>query len=119
MKARNVGISAIEIYFPRTFVSQEKLGILYLAFCLKPFVLDFKEQHDGVSKGKYTIGLGQQEMSFVYPNEDVVSLALNGKTCHLMLKPSMSVYFKILALLKSGMIFTQKSCRITFDKIQY
>ena len=38
---RNVGILAIEVYFPSTYVDQAKL-----------------EEYDGVSKGKYTIGLG-------------------------------------------------------------
>ncbi|EAR84420.2 hydroxymethylglutaryl-CoA synthase (macronuclear) [Tetrahymena thermophila SB210] len=59
MRPQNVGIHAIETYFPKTFISQEEL-----------------EQFDGVSKGKYTIGLGQKCMSFVEPYEDVNSLAL-------------------------------------------
>ncbi|KZR97704.1 Hydroxymethylglutaryl-CoA synthase 1, partial [Daphnia magna] len=37
----DVGILAIEIYFPNQYVEQSEL-----------------EEHDGVSKGKYTIGLG-------------------------------------------------------------
>ena len=40
---KNVGILAIEVYTPSTFVTQEKL-----------------EEYSGVSKGKYTIGLGQE-----------------------------------------------------------
>jgi hydroxymethylglutaryl-CoA synthase len=40
-RAENVGILAIEIYFPSTFVNQDELEVF-----------------DGVSKGKYTIGLG-------------------------------------------------------------
>jgi hydroxymethylglutaryl-CoA synthase len=42
MKAKNIGILALETYFPPTYVSQQDL-----------------EQFDKVSKGKYTIGLGQ------------------------------------------------------------
>ncbi|GAU20682.1 hypothetical protein TSUD_230960 [Trifolium subterraneum] len=42
MAAKNVGILALDIYFPPNAVQQEAL-----------------EAHDGASKGKYTIGLGQ------------------------------------------------------------
>ena len=49
-KATNVGIIGLDIAFPKTFVNQEEL-----------------EQFDGVSKGKYTIGLGQTNMAFTYP----------------------------------------------------
>jgi hydroxymethylglutaryl-CoA synthase len=38
---KDVGILAMELYFPSTYVDQGDL-----------------EQFDGVSKGKYTIGLG-------------------------------------------------------------
>ena len=55
----NIGISAIQVYFPNTFVNQEKL-----------------ESYDGVSKGKYTIGLGQCNMSITNDREDTVSMAL-------------------------------------------
>lgn len=58
-EAKNVGILGIEIYFPNQFVSQEDL-----------------EVYDGVSKGKYTIGLGQQAMSFVTDREDINSINL-------------------------------------------
>ena len=54
-----VGILAIEVYFPYTYVDQEKL-----------------EEYDGVSKGKYTIGLGQRAMGFCGDREDVNSLCL-------------------------------------------
>lgn len=55
----NVGVLAIEVYFPYTFVNQEKL-----------------EEFDGVSKGKYTIGLGQKNMGFCGDREDINSLSL-------------------------------------------
>lgn len=42
----NVGILALEAYFPSTFIEQEEL-----------------EVHNGIPKGKYTIGLGQTAMS--------------------------------------------------------
>ena len=32
------------------------------------------ETHDGVSKGKYTIGLGQESMAFCTEVEDVISM---------------------------------------------
>eukprot|EP00479_Gromia_sphaerica_P009133 TRINITY_DN3752_c0_g1_i1.p1 TRINITY_DN3752_c0_g1~~TRINITY_DN3752_c0_g1_i1.p1 ORF type:complete len:186 (+),score=37.08 TRINITY_DN3752_c0_g1_i1:199-756(+) len=55
----DVGILAMEIYFPRYYVDQKEL-----------------EKHDGVSAGKYTIGLGQSKMSFVTDREDMYSLSL-------------------------------------------
>ncbi|KAK2372177.1 hydroxymethylglutaryl-CoA synthase [Trifolium repens] len=57
--AKNVGILALDIYFPPNSVQQEAL-----------------EAHDGASKGKYTIGLGQDCMSFCSDVEDVISMSL-------------------------------------------
>ncbi|KAL1316567.1 hypothetical protein HN51_068746 [Arachis hypogaea] len=57
--AKNVGILAMDIYFPPTCVQQEAL-----------------EAHDGASKGKYTIGLGQDCMAFCTEVEDVISMSL-------------------------------------------
>ncbi|PWW73915.1 hydroxymethylglutaryl-CoA synthase [Tuber magnatum] len=56
---QNVGIKAIEIYFPSQCVDQAEL-----------------EKFDGVSTGKYTIGLGQTKMSFCDDREDIYSLSL-------------------------------------------
>ncbi|RWS01573.1 hypothetical protein B4U80_00477, partial [Leptotrombidium deliense] len=55
----DIGILAIEMYFPSSFVDQTEL-----------------EEFDGVSKGKYTIGLGQTRMGFCSDNEDINSLCL-------------------------------------------
>lgn len=55
----NVGILAIEIYFPSQYVDQTEL-----------------EQFDQVSGGKYTIGLGQSKMGFCSDREDINSLCL-------------------------------------------
>nr|AUW64606.1 3-hydroxy-3-methylglutaryl-CoA synthase [Ginkgo biloba] len=55
----NVGILAMDIYFPSTCVQQDAL-----------------ETFDGVSKGKYTIGLGQDCMAFCMDLEDVISMSL-------------------------------------------
>ncbi|KDP25525.1 hypothetical protein JCGZ_20681 [Jatropha curcas] len=57
--AKNVGILAMDIYFPPTCVQQEAL-----------------EAHDGASKGKYTVGLGQDCMAFCSEVEDVISMSL-------------------------------------------
>jgi hydroxymethylglutaryl-CoA synthase len=46
-RPQNIGIKAIEVYFPSQCLDQTEL-----------------EKHDGVSEGKYTIGLGQSKMSF-------------------------------------------------------
>ncbi|KAG5588882.1 hypothetical protein H5410_039396 [Solanum commersonii] len=60
---KNVGILAVEIYFPPTCLQQEAL-----------------EAHDGASKGKYTIGLGQDCMGFCTEVEDVISMSLTAVT---------------------------------------
>ncbi|GAV79431.1 HMG_CoA_synt_N domain-containing protein/HMG_CoA_synt_C domain-containing protein [Cephalotus follicularis] len=57
--AKNVGILALDIYFPPTCVQQEAL-----------------EVHDRVSKGKYIVGLGQDCMAFCTEVEDVISMSL-------------------------------------------
>lgn len=56
---KNVGILAIDVYTPSTFISQSEL-----------------EDFSGVSKGKYTLGLGQEGLGFCGDAEDVNSLAL-------------------------------------------
>ncbi|KAJ1548863.1 hypothetical protein HK405_013729 [Cladochytrium tenue] len=56
---KNVGILGAEIYIPKKYVSQEEL-----------------EQFDGVSAGKYTIGLGQTNMSVCDDREDINSICL-------------------------------------------
>jgi len=56
---QDVGILAMDIYFPSTFVDQAEL-----------------EENDGVSAGKYTVGLGQTRMGFCSDREDVNSLCL-------------------------------------------
>ena len=55
----NLGIIDIQIYFPRYYISQYEL-----------------EEYDKVPHGKYTIGLGQINMSFVDDNEDINSMCL-------------------------------------------
>lgn len=37
------------------------------------------EKHDGVSAGKYTIGLGQTKMSFCDDREGMLELSLTGE----------------------------------------
>ena len=55
----DVGLISMELYFPSTFVSQEDL-----------------EVYNKVSKGKYTIGLGQTTMACVNDREDINSISL-------------------------------------------
>ncbi|KAI1611132.1 hydroxymethylglutaryl-CoA synthase [Exophiala viscosa] len=62
-RPQNIGIKAIEIYFPSQCVDQSEL-----------------EKFDGVSAGKYTIGLGQTKMSFCDDREDIYSIALTTLT---------------------------------------
>jgi len=58
-RPQNIGIKAIEIYIPSQYVEQSEL-----------------EKFDGVSTGKYTIGLGQTKMSFCDDREDIYSMSL-------------------------------------------
>ncbi|KEF55348.1 hydroxymethylglutaryl-CoA synthase [Exophiala aquamarina CBS 119918] len=62
-RPQNIGIKAIEIYFPSQCVDQADL-----------------EKFDGVAQGKYTIGLGQTRMSFCDDREDIYSIALTTLT---------------------------------------
>lgn len=56
---KDVGIIAMELYFPFQYVDQAEL-----------------EQFDGVAAGKYTVGLGQAAMGFCSDCEDINSLCL-------------------------------------------
>ncbi|XP_022116758.1 hydroxymethylglutaryl-CoA synthase 1 [Pieris rapae] len=58
-KVENVGIHAMEIYFPSQYVDQVEL-----------------EKFDEVAAGKYTIGLGQSKMAFCTDREDINSICL-------------------------------------------
>ncbi|KAH9893454.1 hydroxymethylglutaryl-CoA synthase [Cubamyces lactineus] len=58
-RAKDVGILAMEMYFPRRCISEEEL-----------------EEFDNVPKGKYTIGLGQKYMACCDDREDINSFAL-------------------------------------------
>ena len=60
-RPQNVGIIAMDMYFPKRCISEEDLEVF-----------------DGVSKGKYTIGLGQKYMAFTDDKEDINSVALTG-----------------------------------------
>ncbi|XP_042251722.1 hydroxymethylglutaryl-CoA synthase, cytoplasmic isoform X2 [Thunnus maccoyii] len=56
---KDVGVVAMELYFPSQYVDQAEL-----------------EQFDGVPAGKYTVGLGQARMGFCSDREDINSLCL-------------------------------------------
>ena len=56
---KNVGILALEVYTPRTFIRQSAL-----------------EEHAGVAAGKFTLGLGQEGLAVTGDAEDVNSLCL-------------------------------------------
>lgn len=58
-RPENVGILAMEMWFPRRCISEEELEVF-----------------DGVPKGKYTIGLGQEYMACIDDREDINSIAL-------------------------------------------
>lgn len=56
---KDVGLIAVELYFPNTYVDQVDL-----------------EKFNGVPAGKYTIGLGQLKMACVNDREDINSISL-------------------------------------------
>ncbi|XP_008421310.1 hydroxymethylglutaryl-CoA synthase, cytoplasmic isoform X2 [Poecilia reticulata] len=56
---KDVGIIAMELYFPSQYVDQAEM-----------------EKFDGVAAGKYTVGLGQARMGFCSDREDINSLCL-------------------------------------------
>jgi len=58
-RPQDVGVLAMEMYFPKRCISEEDLEVF-----------------DGVSKGKYTIGLGQEYMACTDDREDINSFAL-------------------------------------------
>ncbi|KAH7890878.1 hydroxymethylglutaryl-coenzyme A synthase C terminal-domain-containing protein [Phlebopus sp. FC_14] len=59
-RPKDVGILAMEVYFPYRCISEADLEVF-----------------DGVSTGKYTIGLGQEYMACCDDREDINSFALN------------------------------------------
>ena len=59
MSENNVGILGMEVYFPSCYIDQKDL-----------------EKANNVSAGKYTVGLGQDAMSFTGDREDINSIAL-------------------------------------------
>eukprot|EP01133_Synstelium_polycarpum_P010579 gene10579-12308_t len=79
---KNIGILAMDIYFPNTYVSQIDLEI-----------------HDGVSEGKYTKGLGQTNMAFTGDREDIASMAMNAVT---MLMQKYDVDYRTIGRLEVG-----------------
>ncbi|XP_013187423.2 hydroxymethylglutaryl-CoA synthase 1 [Amyelois transitella] len=58
-RVENVGVLAMELYVPSQYVDQTEL-----------------EKYNGVSPGKYTVGLGQSKMGFCSDREDIQSLCL-------------------------------------------
>lgn len=56
---KDVGILALEVYFPAQYVDQTDL-----------------EKYDNVEAGRYTVGLGQTHMGFCSVQEDINSLCL-------------------------------------------
>ena len=77
-RPKDVGILAMEVYFPR------RVGAIFFLYGAKLIVFrqcvseSDLEDFDGVSKGKYTIGLGQEYMAWPDDREDINSFALNG-----------------------------------------
>lgn len=59
LQAENVGILAMDVYFPKTTVNQADLEIF-----------------DKAKQGKYTSGLGQANMGFLSDREDIISISL-------------------------------------------
>ena len=80
-RPKNVGILAIDMYFPkRVSVSTPfATSVVLSGFVDKCISEEELEVFDGVTKGKYTIGLGQSYMAFADDREDINSMALTGE----------------------------------------
>lgn len=59
-RPQNVGIVALDVYFPQRCVEQKDLEVA-----------------DGVAEGKYRIGLGQERMAYVGDREDINSIIMS------------------------------------------
>jgi hydroxymethylglutaryl-CoA synthase len=59
LQDKHVGILAMEVYTPSTYISQAAL-----------------EEHSGVTQGKYTLGLGQDGLAITGDAEDINSICL-------------------------------------------
>ncbi|KAH0785946.1 hydroxymethylglutaryl-CoA synthase, mitochondrial [Histomonas meleagridis] len=68
-KPTNIGILAIEVYFPKCFILQDDLEERDIEI--------LGEENRQRLKGKYTKGLGQTALAFCTDQEDVVSISLN------------------------------------------
>lgn len=73
MAPRNIGIKAIEIYFPNRVSTSLPQAILRLLMQYQYVSQSDLEPFLGASKGKYTIGLGQTSMSFCDDREGKTS----------------------------------------------
>ncbi|EGC29353.1 hypothetical protein DICPUDRAFT_159071 [Dictyostelium purpureum] len=78
----DIGILAMDMYFPKNYVNQTDLEI-----------------YDKVSKGKYTIGLGQNNMAFSGDREDIVSMAM---TSVKMLMEKYKIDYNMIGRLEVG-----------------
>ncbi|KAM5382751.1 hypothetical protein ACJZ2D_002334 [Fusarium nematophilum] len=83
-RPQNIGIKAIEIYFPSQYVDQSEL-----------------EKFDGVSTGKYTIGLGQTKMSFCDDREGEFSSGRDG--------PNMSAIYGAAIFARRDLSYVEKA----------
>ena len=65
-RPQNIGIKAIEIYFPNQVCGNSRwnLELEHVLIYLQCVDQADLEKFDGVAAGKYTIGLGQTRMSF-------------------------------------------------------
>jgi hypothetical protein len=85
----NVGILAMEMYFPKrvSFLHKFKIRLLISYTILVQCVSEEDlESYDGVPPGKYTIGLGQQFMAYTDDREDINSFALSSESLNLDLR---------------------------------
>ncbi|KAG0053248.1 hypothetical protein BGZ83_001418 [Gryganskiella cystojenkinii] len=80
----DVGILALEVYFPSKYVDQSEL-----------------EQFDRVSAGKYTVGLGQTQMGVLNDREDINSMSLTVGT-ETLLDKSKSVKTVLMSLFETS-----------------
>jgi hydroxymethylglutaryl-CoA synthase len=82
-RPQNIGIKAIELYFPSQvcFLHQSLIFPVERLLTISLQCVDQAEleKFDGVSQGKYTIGLGQTKMSFCDDREGECPLPIQDR----------------------------------------
>jgi Hydroxymethylglutaryl-coenzyme A synthase N terminal len=99
---KRIGVLAMEVYTPSTYIAQEAL-----------------EVHSGVPPGKYTLGLGQEGLAVTGDAEDINSLCLT--VVHSLLERQVNEWEEcaLCKRCKHAMTSTDKPRESTKPKLVY